>query len=158
MNLTSDFRYFLVLGVSLFLIAFIALNTIASEQVVEKTTASNPNDLSETNWDEGEEKETGVDTDEGGWQEEDTAEQTTVEKDTAARHLIDLKKTKAREKTTHISGFFFFIFYIMGGLLTAYFTRNRKIAVHFPPELLILLHSVWPLEILLLPLFGRKIR
>ncbi len=65
---------------------------------------------------------------------------------------------ESRERRIHFFGFFLFIGYILGGILTGFFTRNRKLAVDYPPELLILLHSVWPLEWLFLTFAGKKVR
>jgi len=140
------------------LAVFSVVDAPAVTSSVKKTTSAESTDLSKINWNEEPEKKTGEGAAIVGWEDDDTKEKTAEEKGLASIALKVLKKTEAGERITHIAGFFLFIFYIFGGVLTAYFTRDRKIAVHFPPELLILLHSVWPLEILLLPFFGRKVR
>jgi hypothetical protein len=62
------------------------------------------------------------------------------------------------ERKTQYFGFVVFMGYILGGLLTGYFTRNRKLAVDYPPELLILLHTLWPIEWLFMLFAGKKVR
>lgn len=63
-----------------------------------------------------------------------------------------------KERRVHIFGFLLFVGYIIGALLTGYFTRNRKLAVDYPPELLILLHTVWPIEWVFMLFAGKKVR
>ena len=70
----------------------------------------------------------------------------------------EVKALEALEKIILIKGFLFFSFYILGGILTAYYTRDRKLAVHYPPELLILLHTFWPVEWLFMIFAGKKVR
>lgn len=70
----------------------------------------------------------------------------------------DEKARALMERNTHIFGFLFFFLYILGGLFTAYFSRNRKVAIDYPPELLILLHSVWPVEWIFMLFAGKKVR
>jgi hypothetical protein len=50
-----------------------------------------------------------------------------------------------------------FLIYFVGCFATAYFTRNRAITLRTPPEILILLHTFWPVELLLTP-FIRQLR
>lgn len=68
------------------------------------------------------------------------------------------KDLATKETRIHFFGFILFIGYILGGVLTGYFSRNRKLAINYPPELLILLHTVWPLEWLFLTFAGKKVR
>jgi len=99
-------------------------------------------DFSETNWGENDEKSDGT---------EDTEDYF----DTPRESREEIEK---REGIVHLWGFLLFVVYILGGAYTAYFTRDRKLAVHYPPELLILLHTVWPVEWLCLIFAGKKVR
>jgi uncharacterized membrane protein YhdT len=118
-------------------------------------------DLSAVNWDEDvtEERNRG---DEGAvlsgsWEDEasddEVDELAAIESE---RRLQAMAKLDARERVTHLWGFGVFIVYLLGGILTAYCTRNRKVALEYPPELMIVLHTFWPIELLLLPLVGRR--
>lgn len=114
---------------------------VSNAQEMNKTEEQ---DLINTNWDE--EESVSVES----WQEEDTIEAT--EEDNRAMGILskeDLALVEAQEKRVHIFGFLLFTGYILGSILTAYMTRNKKIATEYPPELLILLHTFWPIEILL---------
>ncbi len=117
----------------------------------QKTELAQKPDFSQTNWDdeseEGGENEaslSGV-----NWDDESEEENSGTN---------DFRDIEAKEKKMQVIGFFIFIFYVIGGAYTAYLTRNRKIAVQTPPEILILMHTLWPLELLLLPFFGKKMR
>lgn len=129
----------------------------------EEDTAKTDESLSDVNWDEeGDDAEAEIDGDNlaaESWEDEDTGEESIAEEDELqVLNEEDLEKLESQERFIHISGFVLFIGYILGGILTAFFTRNRQIATTIPPELLILLHSVWPLELLLTPLFGKVSR
>lgn len=70
----------------------------------------------------------------------------------------EVAELAGQERRVHIYGFFTFIGYIIGGILTAFFTRNRKLAIDYPPELLIVLHTFWPVEWLFILFAGKKVR
>ena len=94
------------------------------------------------------------------WQDDDDGTKSSVEEDKAkavAKELAEEEIAKM-ESRTHFYGFVLFIGYILGAVLTGYFTRNRKLAVSYPPELLILLHTVWPVEWLFMIFAGKKVR
>lgn len=102
---------------------------------------SQTTDFSETDWGAGEESET------------------SAEDDDFFKNVIKNRAAiEKREMVTHIWGFLLFVFYLTGGIFTAYFTRDRKLSVHYAPELLILLHTFWPLEWLCLLFAGKKVR
>lgn len=93
------------------------------------------------------------------WDDEESSDTfTEMEDSLQTMNKEDIKALDSKERLIHISGFILFIGYILGGILTAFITRNRKIAVAYPPELLILLHTVWPLELLLVPFGGKPVR
>lgn len=116
-------------------------------------------DLSNMSWEDDPSETTGNDLSGMSW--EDEAGENVMEGaaevfDTVSE--FDEKAEALMERNTHIFGFFLFAGYILGGLLTAYFFRNRKLGVDFPPELLIVLHSVWPLQWLFIFFAGKKVR
>ena len=106
----------------------------------EEDSGTQSEDLSETNWDEG--------------LDDDTTEE---EQAAIAVRSEDRKVIEARELTVHLWGFLMFVGYLLGLVYTAYFTRNRKIAVHYAPELLIILHLLWPLEWISMVFAGKKV-
>lgn len=93
------------------------------------------------------------------WADEgvDSAAKLEAETQASEREVEDAFLAK-KERTIHLWGFLMFIGYIGGCILTGYFTRNRKLAVHYPPELLIVLHAVWPVELIFLLFAGKKVR
>lgn len=99
-------------------------------------------DLSGNSWEDEEGENTGPDND-------DSFMKMSKEEEAAA---------ESRKARIHFFGFFLFIGYILGAILTGYFTRNRKLAVDYPPELLIVLHTFWPLEWLFMIFAGKKVR
>ncbi len=56
----------------------------------------------------------------------------------------------------HWSGAILFLLYITGSLGSGYFLRNSTLSTRFPPDLLIILHTFWPLEWVMLLFFRRK--
>jgi hypothetical protein len=144
--------------------AAISLN--ASIAVAQQSESKSSSDLSGVNWDSEEEPIEGMDTtvdDEelssASWEDEDSSEGDAEESGgLQSFNQAQIDKLDSEERLIHISGFLLFFGYIVGGILTAFITRNRKIAVYYPPELLILLHTVWPLELMLLPFLGKPVR
>jgi len=117
--------------------------------------------LSTVNWNEDDDTEEEFDGENlasEGWEDEDTEENTDDSEGLQVLKQEDIDKLESQERRIHFFGFVLFVGYILGGILTAFITRNRKIATGIPPELLILLHSVWPLELLLMPVFDRAAR
>ena len=115
--------------------------------------------LSGINWDE--EEATAEDSEDPAtmdWGEADEPGITEEEERIAAQKAEDRKALEKREFRIHVWGFFLFAFYLIGIAYTAYFTRNRKIAVHYAPELLIILHMLWPLQWLSLLFAGQKVK
>lgn len=119
-------------------------------------------DLSKESWeDEPADKQGGAggDLSEMSWEDEegegsqDQTQQTMKEMTAQEEKALD-----DQERKTHIYGFLMFIGYILGALLTGFYTRNRKLAVEYPPELLMVLHTVWPIEWLFLIFAGKKVR
>ncbi len=161
------------------LITFLLLLLVASSQTIAQETGAKSTsdlstnqspqkgeDLSTVNWDDTEEDTAEVkdniddgDLSNASWEDEDSSETDTDESGSLQSYSQEeLEKLESKERLIHIAGFLLFFGYIAGGILTAFITRNRKIAVIYPPELLIILHTVWPLELLMLPLFGKPIR
>ncbi len=149
------------------LIMVLLLFSVASSQTAaQDSEAKSPSDLSEINWDDAEEEPANQkDTADDGelssesWEDEDSSETDTEESGgLQSLNQEQIEKLESEERLIHIAGFLLFFGYIVGGILTAFITRNRKIAVHYPPELLILLHTVWPLELMLLPFLGKLVR
>lgn len=70
----------------------------------------------------------------------------------------EVAELAGQERTVHVYGFLMFIGYIIGGILTAFFTRNRKLAIDYPPELLIVLHTFWPIEWIFMLFAGKRVR
>ncbi len=119
-------------------------------------------DFSQESWedDPAEGGETTADLSQMSWEDE-PGEETPQAESLSAYQGMSVEEEEAlelRERQIHYAGFVLFIGYILGGLLTAYFTRNRKLAVNYPPELLILLHTVWPVEWLFMLFAGKKVR
>jgi len=93
------------------------------------------------------------------WEDEDADPEEEAENKAAdKKREEEYRVIEKQERTIQIAGFFTFCVYLFGMFLTAYFTRNRKLSVNYPPELLILLHALWPLQWLLLPFAGQKVR
>ena len=137
----------------------------AQEQSTQEQFAGEEN-LTGIDWDA---EEAASETDEGGgaygigdpatmdWEED--GESATFEDDNAmAERETDRRAVAEREFKLHVWGFLLFVFYLAGAVVTAYFTRNRKIAVHYPPELLIVLHTFWPLQWIFLLFAGQKVK
>ena len=129
-------------------------------------TVEKKKDLSAVNWDTAEEEK---DTAAGdkvennlsttSWEDEESDPKEDAENAAADQKREDeYRVIEKQERGVQIAGFFIFCMYLLGKFLTAYFTRNRKLAVNYSPELLILLHRLWPLQWLLLPFFGQKVR
>lgn len=120
-------------------------------------------DLSAVKLDAEEETDTGEKAENSlsgeSWEDED-ADPAEEAKNAAADQLREeeYKVIEKQERAVQIAGFATFCIYFFGMFLTAYFTRNRRLAVNYPPELLILLHALWPLQWLLLPFFGQRVR
>ncbi|MBT4638080.1 MAG: hypothetical protein HOK67_26375 [Deltaproteobacteria bacterium] len=161
-----------------------AISQTPTKAVAQQSGSKSTSDLSDVNWDDEEEtgnqssKKSGdfstansdstadetMKAADGGlsnesWEDEDSSETDTDESGgLQTLNQKDLEALESRERMIHITGFLLFVGYIMGGILTAFITRNRKIAVAYPPELLILLHTFWPLELILLPFLGKTVR
>ena len=165
--------FYSMLIIFLLLFSVAISQTIAQESGAKSTTDLSNNqspqkdeDLSAVNWDDAEEDTAETKDDTGNddlsnasWEDEDSSEADTEESGGLQSYNKDeIQKLESKERLIHITGFMLFFGYIMGGILTAFITRNRKIAVIYPPELLILLHTVWPLELLMLPLLGKPVR
>ena len=119
--------------------------------------------LSGINWDEEEAAESGTEQDGGDpatmdWGESEDPNIAAEENRAAAQTVEDRKIIEGREFVVHVWGFSLFALYLVGIVYTAYFTRNRKIAVHYAPELLILLHMLWPLQWVCLLFAGQKVK
>jgi len=155
---------FMLIIVLLLFSAAISLN--ASISVAQQSDSQASSDLSEVDWDSEEEPTEGTDATTGdnelsntSWEDEDSSEDDTDESGgLQSFNQEQIDKLDSEERLIHISGFLLFFGYIVGGILTAFITRNRKIAVIYPPELLILLHTVWPLELMLLLFLGKTVR
>jgi hypothetical protein len=115
---------------------------LSQESWADETESTSGGELSDMSWE-----------DEEGEYEEGEAEQFDSGMTQADEMALDLK-----EQRIHMYGFLMFVGYILGALLTGYFTRNRKLAVDYPPELLIVLHTVWPLEWVFMLFAGKKVR
>jgi hypothetical protein len=150
----------MTLLIALFLISQPSLS-LAADTTEKKT------DLSTVNWDTEEEEdskdkeankvENNLST--TSWEDEETDATQDAENAAADQKQKDeFVVIEKQERIVQIAGFGVFCIYLFGMLLTAYFTRNRKLAVNYSPELLILLHAFWPLQWLLLPFFGQKVR
>jgi len=168
--------------VVLLVAGFMGLGWVSSTFAVASPSPNiDESDLSQENWDE----ETAVDDQEAGdgmteaeddqtaaaddgaedsaiaesWEDEEAEEDEDglSAQEVAAAELKQQRLTLLadQERFLHLWGFTLFAVYLVGGVLTAYFTRHHRLIRRFPPELLILLHTFWPLELLLLP-FGRR--
>ena len=129
------------------------------EEAASQTGGTKEENLSGINWDE--EEATAEDSEDPAtmdWGEADEPGITEEEERIAAQKAEDRKALEKREFRIHVWGFFLFAFYLIGIAYTAYFTRNRKIAVHYAPELLIILHMLWPLQWLSLLFAGQKVK
>lgn len=118
-------------------------------------------DLSKESWadDPGQGEEQNGALSEVSWEDAEGENSGMEDDDSFMRISEEEEKALAgKERRIHIYGFILFIGYILGGILTAYFTRNRKVAVDYPPELLIILHTLWPVEWLFLIFAGKKVR
>lgn len=118
-------------------------------------------DLSQMTWDDEPEEEEGAteNLSEMSWEDEEGETDEMDEEETfEPLTLEDEAARESRERRTHVFGFLLFIGYILCGVLTAFFTRNRKLAVDYPPELLMLLHTFWPIEWIFMIFAGKKVR
>ncbi|MBU2647619.1 hypothetical protein KKI24_23125 [bacterium] len=145
------------------------LSTVNWDDATDETPASQEktgdSDLSKENWEDEKsskdvtEKEAASDLSKESWEDEGSAKNVPEKEDgLQMMKQEEIDKLDSRERLIHLSGFALFIGYILGGVLTAFATRNRKLAVSLPPELLILLHTFWPLELILLPFMRARIR
>ena len=128
-------------------------------------TTEKKTDLSTVNWDTEEEEDKKADDkvennlSTTSWEDEETDATKDAENAAADQKREDeFVVIEKQERIVQIAGFGTFCVYLFGMFLTAYFTRNRKLAVNYSPELLIVLHAFWPVQWLLLPFFGRKVR
>lgn len=143
--------------IGILLIIGMSFNTLlaqSTDPALESASTEEDANLSEIDWDEEETSEGGEEAGLSGmnWDEEgeSSGEDSSYE--------AEIKVLEAQDKMVLIKGFLFFSLYILGGVFTAYYTRDRKLAVQYPPELLILLHTFWPLEWLCLTFAGKKVR
>ena len=153
-------RLITILSVLLFLGFGASVTLISPAMGIAQDTQGevSSENLSNMNWDEEEEQNTdevnnsdlgSMDWDEGGeTEQEDEQSEEALQAELAAEERSEL--------ITHCFGFLFFVIYLGGLIGTAYFTRDKKIAVEYPPELLILLHAFWPIEWLLVPLLVKS--
>lgn len=139
----------------------------------EEEQTEETQDFSNMNWDK-EEPEAGITEQELGamnWDEEETDENSsengldTVDWDEEAS-ANNNEPWKQEEHPTqkvadeqisspfqiHLTGSLIFIFYVMGGILTAFATRKSKFIQDTLPEWIIILHTIWPLEWILVSL------
>jgi hypothetical protein len=146
----------LILILGTFLLIGISFNTLIAQSSDNTSTEADQN-LSQIDWDEEETSEENGEEGLAGmnWDDDEATAEEASEEEAYNR---DIKAEEALEKMILIKGFLFFIFYILGGILTAYFTRDRKLSVSYPPELLILLHTFWPVELVCLTFAGKKVR
>ena len=146
----------LILILGTFLLIGISFNTLIAQSSDNTSTEADQN-LSQIDWDEEETSEENGEEGLAGmnWDDDEATEEEAFEEEAYNR---DIRAEEALEKMILIKGFLFFIFYILGGILTAYFTRDRKLSVSYPPELLILLHTFWPVELVCLTFAGKKVR
>lgn len=119
-------------------------------------------DFSKQSWEDEPAEEGNAETDlsKMSWEDE-PGENDTQRKSKNGYQAMSAEEEEAldiKERKIHYAGFVLFIGYILGGVLTGYYSRNRKLAVDYPPELLILLHTVWPVEWLFLLFAGKKVR
>lgn len=130
-------------------------------------------DLSKMNWDQ-EEPETGLTEQELGsmnWDEEETDENATEngldtvnwDDETSANNNEPWKQEESPTTEVndaqisspfqiHLTGSLVFIFYVIGGILTAFATRKSKFIQDTLPEWIMILHTIWPLEWILVSL------
>jgi len=150
------FKLLKITTIVFFLVLLGDVSGFVIKPMAQETNKLEEQSLMDTNWDEeGTDEEDTVSAE--SWQEEDTVEAS--EEDNRAMGILskaDLEKVEAEEKRIHIYGFLLFAIYVLGCILTAYMTRNKRIATEYPPELLILLHTVWPLEIIIVLVMGIK--
>ncbi|MCG8333352.1 MAG: hypothetical protein MJE63_02480 [Proteobacteria bacterium] len=152
------------------LFCFLTVSTpVAADQKTEDTTdlsqmdwSDDPEeeDLSQESWadEEGESESSGELSDMSWEDEEGEYEDTEAVKTGQGMSQEEELALDIRERRIHVTGFLLFVGYIIGAVLTGYFTRNRKLAVDYPPELLILLHTVWPIEWVFMLFAGKKVR
>ena len=147
---------FLFLNMFIFLfVCFCAASPTMAEQKKEPEAI----DLSNMDWSDEPETPAGDDFSESSWEDEEE-DQATLDEDDSFMTMTKAEEDalEGQEKRIHIYGFLLFIGYILGALFTGYFTRNRKLAVDYPPELLIILHTLWPLEWVFMLFAGQKVR
>lgn len=167
---------FLFIGFEIGMMATLSQTGFAQES--QEQTVSE--DLSNMNWDEPEEQSgeqidtenlgsmdwddssdsgnesgelSGINWDEGADTMEEPEESAEEEE---ARYKAEADAEERQAMITHLLGFLLCVLYLVGLVGTAYFTRQRKIAVESPPELMILLHTFWPIEWLLVPLMAKS--
>lgn len=118
--------------------------------------------LSDMNWDDEPEGTTnnnseavdegalsGINWDEGA---DETSEATSVVMEQKAPAPLPLT-AEEKDPFYHWKGGALFLLYLFGAFFTGHFTRKLGITQRLAPEFLILLHTFWPLEWLLIPFF-----
>ena len=83
----------------------------------------------------------------------DAEESTTTTSAPAVLATVDEATVEQQILRTHWQGSVLFLVYTFGAFLTAYLLRNSGVASRFPPDLLMLLHVLWPLEWMLVLFF-----
>jgi|GEM_PF-5521075 len=110
-----------------------------------QTVETKEQDLANVDWDE--DSQPADDDAMGDWDDGDEED----DDDAFTEELMkEMEAKEAATKVIHFQGVLLFFFYLLGGGFTAYWSRNRAVTYKMAPELLILLHTFWPIELLLL--------
>lgn len=138
-----------VLRLFSFVFLLLALSVYAS--FAQTNTPDKERPLSDINWVE-EVSETSDETQplsEINWGEEEEGVET------EPPDLNWANGTDKRPQFSHWLNGFLFLVYLSGCFVTAFITRDKAISLKTPPEFLIILHTFWPLELLLIPFFKK---
>ena len=136
----------------------------------EDSGTSPASDLQNINWDQEDPEEAAVeDATPGTLDETSTSDLQSINwddegsADESADFIQPPPSREAREELSegrilfiHWSGAILFLLYVSGSLGSGYFLRNSTLSARFPPDILIVLHTFWPLEWAMLPFFRQK--
>ncbi len=140
------------------------------EEETEETESTSVSDLQNINWDEEDAEDSAI-----GEAESDSESGTSTSSlqsinwddegsdDESADFIHPPESREASEELSegeimliHWSGSILFLLYISMSLGSGYFLRNSKLSERFPPDILIILHTLWPLEWAMLPFFRKR--
>ena len=140
------------------------------EEKTEEAESTSVGDLQNINWDEEDPEDSAIGDAASGkqsgtstsnlqsinWDDEDGDEQPADFIQPPESREAGEELSEGQIMLIHWSGGILFLLYISGSLGSGYFLRNSTLSSRFPPDILIILHTLWPLEWAILPFFKKR--